>query len=182
MTESSSEVKSRPTAPSLRPPPNYGLHKRPLVEVLADKAFEQELLDAHIKQLMREPFSSTPDASGAKASNDDIKAHARRFTEEAVVEQMAKLREKSHKRLARESLGANRPSMNFPTPTELVQQMRNSTRNEKRDSHSPATSAPDAPAKETPVYPPNNGDRLTPITLAEDGRLYSMYPSEFTSH
>lgn len=192
------QMTEKPTAPALRPPPFHTshLHKRPLAEVLSEKAFEQELLDEQIRQATtRRPLPSAPDPPyerSIKTPNHEVKAHARRFTEEAVMKQMAKLSADKaflettvKKKAGHDSPITGGPSMSFTTPTELLHKIKHgslpSLKNgvDKRPSESPVASTADATAaKYTPALPPKTGDRLTAIPTADDGRLYSMYLSE----
>lgn len=187
------QMTEKPTAPALRPPPFHTnhLHKRPLAEVLSEKAFEQELLDEQIRQATtRRPLPSAPDPTyerSVKTPNHEVKAHARRFTEEAVMKQMAKLTgDKVQKKKAMgDSPIMGGPSMSFTTPTELLHKIKHgslpSLKNgvDKRPSESPVASTADVTAaKYTPALPPKTGDRLIAISTADDGRLYSMYLSE----
>lgn len=76
------------------------------------------------------------------------------------------------------SPGNGGPSMSFPTPSELVQKIKMDILAEARDgSRTPGSDS--APTQL--ITPPKNGDRLTPITQAEEGRLYTSYPRELLS-
>lgn len=178
------QMTERPTAPALRPP--HTTHKRPLAELLSQQALDLELLNEEIRQATRTPLPSAPDPSN---SNHEVKAQARRFTEEAVLKQMAKLNadKAPAKKAGRDSPAGGGPSMSFTTPAELLHKIKHgslpSLKNgvDKRSSESPVAStsvAATAAAQYTPTVPPKTGDRLTAIQTADDGRLYSMYLSE----
>ena len=176
---------------SQRPVPFvHGPHKRPIAEILAQQARENELIEKELQEKV-DRFNATQGAAPSrvvKVSKHDAKAHARRFTEEAVMKQMAKLAEKDWGKTESSGSGspsAFGPSMNFTTPTELLQRIKMDTMahtakalSGKAASSSLADSIPDTASKNTSAVTPKNGDRLTAIPLAEDGRLYTQYLSE----
>ncbi|CAM1507854.1 Fc.00g047020.m01.CDS01 [Cosmosporella sp. VM-42] len=136
----------------------------------------------------RRPTTDAPNTSQAQKDtqppmgtfNNSAKEHARRFTEEAVMKQMEYLTRNTTKAQP-ESPGPSKPSMIFPTGNDLLQRIRNdnlmkppTSASVIKGSPSPTTSTDST--KQTPIAAPKDGDVLTPILVATDGRLYSQYP------